>query len=276
MKVFFEVHLRLVITIWVILIAVLGLLYLMNYIKFDSLSSNVVSSKLDVISESLSTSMKRVERLGIPYQSAENLEAQFDRAKSRQAHVITISYIDIAGNTIIQVSDISNPVIPTEVVRRAFSTQEPKWLLNSDNRLFRGLKIVSDFGQVTGSLVIEYDKSALHGVYAQVRLHLLEVTILLFLLAALVVFLVVRMGFSDVANVLRLIQGHALRSGASASTFSVKRASGTISQNFAEQLVQSEQMKARVVAELDSLHQLASSDSNVKPANRGGNPREAQ
>ena len=62
MRAFFEVHLRLVITVWVILMSVLGLLYLMNYMKFDSLMSGVVSSKLDVISSSLDTSIKRVER----------------------------------------------------------------------------------------------------------------------------------------------------------------------------------------------------------------------
>lgn len=44
MRAFFEVHLRLVITVWVILMSVLGLLYLMNYMKFDSLMSGVVSS----------------------------------------------------------------------------------------------------------------------------------------------------------------------------------------------------------------------------------------
>lgn len=62
MKAFFEVHLRLVITVWVILLSVLGLLYLMNYMKFDNLMSQVVSSKLQVISTSLESSIQRTER----------------------------------------------------------------------------------------------------------------------------------------------------------------------------------------------------------------------
>ncbi|MCE7658005.1 hypothetical protein [Vibrio fluvialis] len=88
MRAFFEVHLRLVITVWVILLSVLSLLYLMNYMKFDSLMSHVVSSKLEVISSSLANSVERVERLGIPYQSAKNLKQQIEQARVREPNVV--------------------------------------------------------------------------------------------------------------------------------------------------------------------------------------------
>ncbi|GAL28685.1 hypothetical protein JCM19239_454 [Vibrio variabilis] len=182
MRAFFEVHLRLVITVWVILMSVLGLLYLMNYMKFDSLMSGVVSSKLDVISSSLDTSIQRVERLGIPFHSADNLIEQFDQAKARESDVTAISLIDNNGRVLLQTTSAvnSSTAIPEDVIRRALTSNEQRWLYSDDTKLYSGLQTFGDFNNLTGSLVIEYDKTALFGVYALVRLHLLEATVVIF------------------------------------------------------------------------------------------------
>ncbi|WP_194436104.1 hypothetical protein [Vibrio fluminensis] len=255
MRAFFEVHLRLVITVWVILVSVLGLLYLMNYMKFDSLMSGVVSSKLDVISSSLDTSIQRVERLGIPYHSAENLKEQFIQARQREENVSSITLIDAKGNALLQVSKNEQQLlaIPEDVIRRALSSNEPRWLYSDDNQLFSGLQTFGDYGRISGSLIIQYDKTALYGVYATVRLHLLEATVVIFLLTALIVFLVVRIGFSDVANVMTLIQ----RYSSGDKHLDSRVAVGSMSQSFAEQIRQSEEMKAQVNEELERLQALS-------------------
>ncbi len=256
MRAFFEVHLRLVITVWVILLAVLGLLYLMNYMKFDSLMSGVVSSKLDVISSSLDTSIQRVDRLGIPYQSADNLIEQFDLARERESDVTSISLIDNAGRVLVQTTELSASAsnIPEDVVRRALTSNEPRWLYSDDTRLFSGLQIFGDFENLTGSLVIEYDKTALFGVYALVRLHLLEATVVIFLVTALTVFFVVRIGFSDVANVFKLIHNY---SSGEKPIDGKSTPDGSMSKSFADQIKQSEEMKAQVSAELERLQSLS-------------------
>lgn len=256
MRAFFEVHLRLVITVWVILMSVLGLLYLMNYMKFDSLMSGVVSSKLDVISSSLDTSIQRVERLGIPFHSADNLIEQFDQAKARESDVTAISLIDNNGRVLLQTtSAVNSPTpIPEDVIRRALTSNEQRWLYSDDTKLYSGLQTFGDFNNLTGSLVIEYDKTALFGVYALVRLHLLEATVVIFLITALIVFIVVRIGFADVANVLKLIHNY---SSGDKSVDGKKAPDGSMSQSFAEQIKQSEEMKAQVSAELERLQSLS-------------------
>lgn len=138
MRAFFEVHLRLVITVWVILLSVLSLLYLMNYMKFDSLMSHVVSSKLEVISSSLANSVERVERLGIPYQSAKNLKQQIDQARIREPNVVAVALIDQHGQSLVQSYADNSPVqtLPEDVVRRALKSSEPRWTLSDDSELY--------------------------------------------------------------------------------------------------------------------------------------------
>lgn len=258
MRAFFEVHLRLVITVWVILLSVLSLLYLMNYMKFDSLMSSVVSSKLEVISASLENSVKRAERLGIPLQSANNVKEQIDRARLRDPNVLSISIVDQQGNVIYQ-SHVEGEgrSIPAEVLRRALKSSEAKWTYSNDAELFSGLQLTDSFEELSGSVVIEYDKSALYGLYAVVQLHLLEATVLIFLAFSLVVFCVIRLGFGDVTNVIKLIQRYS--SGEKQALEGAGK--GAMSQNFAEQIKQSEKMKSLVAEELDRLSELSGETS---------------
>lgn len=253
MRAFFEVHLRLVVTVWIILMSVLGLLYLMNYMKFDSVMSNVVSSKLDVISSSLKTSMERVDRMGIPFESADNLKDQFNHARTRESDVTAISLVNQNGELLIHSSSTQGTHVPPEVLRRALTSNEVRWSYNNDAQLYSGLQTFDSFGNLSGSIVIEYDKSALFGVYALVKLHLLEATVVIFLITALIVFLVVRLGFGDVAGVIDLIQKYSKGD----KQLLDKAPPGTMSQTFADQIKQSEKMKAEVSAELERLKELS-------------------
>ncbi|WP_235201762.1 hypothetical protein [Vibrio fortis] len=233
--------------------SVLGLLYLMNYMKFDSVMSNVVSSKLDVISSSLKTSMERVDRMGIPFESADNLKDQFNHARTRESDVTAISLVNQNGELLIHSSSTQGTNVPPEVLRRALTSNEVHWSYNNDAQLYSGLQTFDSFGNLSGSIVIEYDKSALFGVYALVKLHLLEATVVIFLITALIVFLVVRLGFGDVAGVIDLIQKYSKGD----KQLLDKAPPGTMSQTFADQIKQSEKMKAEVSAELERLKELS-------------------
>ncbi|USD66335.1 hypothetical protein [Vibrio sp. SCSIO 43136] len=256
MKAFFEVYLRLVITVWVILLAVLSLLYLMNYMKFDSLMSQVVSSKLEVITSSIHNSIQRSERLGIPVASATNLRNEFDTALAREPDVMSVSYIDATGNTVLQAvaNNATASEIPQDVIRRALNSNEANWLFSDDDALYSGLQHYNGFDVLAGSIVVEYDKSALFGIYSLVQLHLLEASVVIFLTSCLVVFLVVRFGFGDIANVIKLIQGYSKRQDLTQSA----NDSGEISHRLADQIKQSEQMKDKVSGELDALQGMQS------------------
>ncbi|MGF1734171.1 hypothetical protein [Photobacterium satsumensis] len=267
MKAFLEVHLRLVITVWVILLSVLGLLYLMNYMKFDNLMSQVVSSKLQVISSSLESSIKRVERLGIPLHSATNLKANFENARLREENVNAVSFIDVKGSTAIQTQTTKGTTIPDDVVRRALNSSEPYWLLSVDDVLYSGLQVKDSFGQLMGSIVIEYDKTAMFGVYTAVQLHLLEVTVVLFLLSAFLVLLAVRFGLSDVTNVIKLIHGYSTHG----SQHIKKLPSGKMTKTFANKIIQSEKMKTHVSEEIEKIQDSSHKNLNRKDCEKNNN-----
>ena len=267
MKAFFEVHLRLVITVWVILLSVLGLLYLMNYMKFDNLMSQVVSSKLQVISTSLESSIQRTERLGIPLHSAHNLQTSFNKASTREENVKAVKLIDAKGDIVLQANTGDAVSLPQDVVRRALNSNEAYWLLSTEDTLFSGLQVKNSFDQLMGSIVIEYDKSAMYGVYAAVQLHLLEVTVVLFLISALIVLFAVRYGLSDVTNVIKLIHGYSTHGVSTNNPHKTsKLPSGEMTQKFAEQIIQSEKMKTHVSDEIDKIKSVSGTEKQIKRA----------
>ncbi|WP_191601257.1 hypothetical protein [Marinomonas algicola] len=261
MKAFFEVHLRLVITVWTILISVLSLLYLMNFMKFDSLMSDVVSSKLDVISSSLETSILKADRLGIPLKSANNVSDLMDKAKQRDQNVSSIDVIDLKGNVIFSTNRASGLPFPdSEVVRRALKSNDKNWNLSVDLYLYSGMRLFDGFDNLIGSVVITYDKASFYGVYSFVQLHLLEMTVFIFLFFALIVLLIIQFGFGDVTNIIKLIQVHS--DGREETTPLVVK--GSISSVFADQIEQSKKMKIKVVQELESVQGLADDSSATK------------
>lgn len=256
MKIFIEIHLRFVATVWMILMAVLSLLYLINYMKFDSLMSGVVSSKLEVISSSLETSIIKAERLGIHLNEANNLPDLMERAKSRDDNV---KLIHIIGNDgVIMYSTDSQMVgvlVEDRISKRALRSTEANWLLATDKDLYSGLQIKDSFNELIGSIVIQYDKSSFSGTYAQVRLHLLEMTVGIFLVFSLLVFLVIRLCFGDISGVIHLIEQY---TGGEKKVAEFDAPEGSLAFKLAEQMKQGEKMKAQAASELDAIHALKS------------------
>lgn len=254
MKIYIEIHLRFVATVWLILMAVLSLLYLINYMKFDSLMSSVVSSKLEVISSTLETSILKAERLGIHLNSANNLPDLMERAKSRDVNVKLIHIIGNDGAVIFSTdSQMVGQEVDTSLSKRALRSTEPNWLLATDKDLFSGLQIRNSFDELIGSVVIQYDKSSFSGTYAQVRLHLLEMTVGIFLIFSLLVFLVIRLCFGDISGVIHLIEQYA---GGNKVIKELDAPEGTLAFKLAEQMKQGEEMKAKVASELDAIQAL--------------------
>ena len=253
MKTFFEVHLKLVMTVWIILVAVLGLLYLMNYMKFNNLMSGVVSSRLEVMSRSLERSVIKGEQLGLSLKTMNNLPELMQRELHRDTNVKAIHMINRNGEVLFStVADEIGQTLPEDVTRRALKSTEPTWMLDQDRALFSGIQLFDNLDQLVGSTVIEYNKSSYAGVLAQVRLHLLEMTIVIFGIFAILIFAIVRLGFGDINKVITLIHGYLSSNRVSASQRR-ELDEGTMAHEFARQMLMSQKLKKQVEKEIDQL-----------------------
>lgn len=258
MKAFIEVHLKLVITIWIILISVLGLLYLMNHMKFNSLMSTVVSSKLQVMSSSLERSIIKAEQLGLPLKAMDNLPVLLKRAQSRDDEVEAIHIINQQGQVLFSTDESAvSSLLDDRISRRALKSNEPFWTLDDKDALYSGLQLFDGVNQLIGSIVITYNKSSYGSVLAQVKLHLLEMTLMIFGGFALLIFAVVRVGFGDLNNVFKLITRQ-LENAPEQKAPTIMP--GTVAHQFAEQIERSNEMKTHVNHELESIRKQA----NVK------------
>lgn len=254
MRAFLEVHLKLIMTIWIILISVLGLLYLMNYMKFTSLMSTVVSSQLQVMSSSLERSIIRAEQLGLPLQEMNNLPELMQRARARDEQVSALYIMDPLGQVLFATDNTPlNPAHAPQILRKALKGDTPSWLLEEDEVLYSGLQLFDGTRQLMGGIVIAYDKSGYGSVLAQVKLHLLEMTLMIFAGFAVLIFIAVRFGFSDVNNVFRLISSQLPKDTNKPTPPQPRLKPGTMAFRFAEQIDQSNRIKAQLNQELDEV-----------------------
>ncbi|MBY4677091.1 PDC sensor domain-containing protein [Marinobacterium arenosum] len=254
MKAFLEVHLKLVMTIWIILVSVLGLLYLMNYMKFTSLMSTVVSSQLQVMSTSLERSIIRAEQLGLPLSEMDNLPELMQRAKGRDEQVSALYVIDPQGKVLFATDSKSLPrEHSAQILRRALKGDEPFWSLEETDTLYSGLQLFDGTEQLMGGIVIAYDKSSYGSVLAQVKLHLLEMTVMIFGGFAVLIFIAVRFGFGDVNDVFKLISSQLPKEKNHPSPPQPQLKPGSMAFRFAEQIDQSNRIKKQLNQELDAM-----------------------
>jgi len=254
MKAFLEVHLKLIMTIWIILISVLGLLYLMNYMKFTSLMSSVVSSQLQVMSTSLERSIIRAEQLGLPLSEMNNLPELMQRAKARDEQVEALYVIGPRGKVLFATDRKEfDPAHAQQILRKALKGDESSWSLEESDTLYSGLQLFDGTGQLMGGIVIAYDKSGYGSVLAQVKLHLLEMTLMIFGSFAVLIFIAVRLGFGDINDVFKLISSHLPKDKNKPSPAPLQLKPGSMAFRFAEQIDQSNRIKAQLNQELDEV-----------------------
>lgn len=273
MKAFFEVHLKLIMTIWIILLSVLGLLYLMNYMKFNSLMSTVVSSQLQVMAGSIERSIIKAEQLGLPLSEMDNLPDLMQRAKNRDRQVSALYIINSQGAVLFATrGDMLNQNDAPHVLRKALKGDESVWTFEETGVLYSGLQLFDATQQLMGGVIITYDKTGYGGVLAQVKLHLLEVTLLIFSAFACLIFIAVRFGFGDINDVFKLISAQLPSTDASPSPPQPKLKPGTLASHFAEQLSQSNQLKTQLRKELESVSTEIGHSSSANHPTSGSEP----
>lgn len=252
MRVFIEVHLKLIVTIWAILLSVLALLLLMNTIKFSGLMSAVVSSKLEVVTSSVERSIIKAEQLGLPLQEMNNLNDLLLREKHRDGQIRGIHIINRKGQLLFSSEAADGLRLPADspLIRRALNSEEAAWRYDEEHALFTGLQLFDATGQMTGSIVIDYDKSRYAADIQQVNDRLLTMTLAIFLGFAGFIFMAVRLGFGEVNAIFNLI--HAQRDQQNHPSSSELK-SDSLAYQFAVQLEQREKVKSGVQQELDEL-----------------------
>lgn len=261
MKNFIEIHLKLVITIWLILFSVLGLLLLMNYMKFSSMMSGVVSSQLQVISSSMQRSIIKAEQLGLPLAEMQNLPALLQRESSRDEQIKSIVIIDHTGRLLFH-SDVAAAqltALNADILRRANKSTDVQWSVESDLLLYSGLQLYDATEQLMGNIIIIYNKSNYLTAISKVLYQLLTVSAAIFGLFALFVFLAVRWGFADINNVLKIIHSQLQTDTLEPAIRHFE--ADTLAYKFFEKIERREKMKQHVA------DQLSACSSNVTYGN---------
>lgn len=223
----------------------------MNYMKFSSLMSSVVSSQLQVMSSSMERSIIKAEQLGLPLKEMENLPELLKREQERDPQILAIYVINSQGEILFKTAGAeANQTLTSELIlRKALKGKEVNWTAEDPETLFSGLQLYDATQQMMGNIIIAYNKAGYRQTLNSVRFNLIEITLFLFIGFAIMIFMAVRIGFGDVNNVLKIINKQLEQPNLTPET--QKLMPGTIAHQFVEQIVQSEKMKCHVKKELD-------------------------
>ncbi|UJF17193.1 cache domain-containing protein [Vibrio sp. SS-MA-C1-2] len=262
MRAFLDVHFKLVVAVWFILFSVLSLLCLINFIKFDNLMSQVISSKLDVVVTSLNSSIKRVERLGMSLDSSQNLLTSMESALNRNPNIKSIIVTDSQGKIVLSSASLSNlnnadtnsVSIDSKVIKKSVTTQDETWLVTQGEQIIIGKTLFNNFSEKSGSIIIDYDKSSLFSLFSLVKYHLIQMTLAIFLAISLLAFLVIRISFNDITQVIRFIQTYTINR----KNHHKMELNNSQSSYIAEKITHSEQMRIKAKTELKNIkHQIS-------------------
>lgn len=164
-----RLYLKLMLGSIAILLAVLSLLFLMNYMKFQNILSEVVSSRLQVIVATIGRSLSHANALGLKLTEMNDATVLLERAKALDTGIADISVTDTNGRILYS----TQPALIGSVIeghdRNPTGDKAPdSWYREGSDVLTSGLTLRNAVDRPLGSVVLVYSKAGynavIHGV----------------------------------------------------------------------------------------------------------------
>jgi hypothetical protein len=229
-----------------------GMAGLLNFFKYRSTASRLVTERLVVTGKSVENAIQSSLALGLQFSDIGTLPGTLDREQATDSLILGIDIFDTEGKLLYSTDRLraSRPV-PAAWLAAAKKAGDNNWLVTEDNEAAAGTAVNNNFGLVIGHLAIRFSgervRDAELEVGRQIALASLAVFAVCAVLASLALIAVMRRLESDVRKV-----EAALRAGdlARATTLAARGPFGPSMQRFLKTTRLAEAQMARLQAQL--------------------------
>lgn len=197
-----RLYLKLVVGSVAILSMVLSLLFLMNYMKFQNILSNVVSSRLQVVVATAGKSISSATAIGLKLADVNDVPVLLARAKALDDEIERISVVDTGGRILFSTDEGTiGTAVADETARVARAATQAAWSRESDSFLITGMNLRNAVDQPLGGIVLTYSKTGYNAVIDEMFGKLIAGSVVVFLLFGLLMMMFARIGCREISNV---------------------------------------------------------------------------
>ncbi len=190
-------------TVYTVLVIAMvsSLLLMMNYFKFQNILSNVTSSRLAVVNQTLEDSISNAVNLGLALDEIQISQSIIDRAKKSDKDIQSIDVFDANGQVLFSTRDGGNKTkIAAGVLEKLIKIKPAnnvtnEWNNTTDEAFVLGVTLYNSFDRAIGGIVLNYDKSQYNGQVAAMLKELLTATGFILFGAAILAFIGIGFGF---------------------------------------------------------------------------------
>ncbi|NVO23031.1 hypothetical protein [Donghicola mangrovi] len=209
---FREFYLKVLLSAWLVIVAMLAMQLSLNVLKFKSLVGQATASQMQVVGSTIEASVLRAEQVGLAIEEIVGLQPLIEREVEKDPTISRIIVVSPTGRPLVQ-SDAEG--LPegdrAAVLRRIFSVSEQESAIDRGDWIYSGRTLLDSSGIVMGAVILMARSDVAMASTATVRGNLLDNYGLIFgLVAAALIPLVVYM-FRDVGAIYGLLQQAPLR-----------------------------------------------------------------
>ena len=201
-----RLYLKLMLGSIAMLLVVLALLFLMNYMKFQTLLSEAVSSRLQVVVSTIGRSVSNANALGLKLTEMNDLPILLERARALDSDIARIFITDTGGVVLYSTQPaLIGTSIGSQGQDRPSGKAPGSWSRESDDSLTSGLTLRNAVGTPLGSVVLVYSKAGYNAVIDDVAGALLFGSLIVFALFAAFMMLAARFACRELSCVYGLV-----------------------------------------------------------------------
>jgi len=189
-----------------VLAMVFSLLLMMNYFKFQNILSNVTSSRLAVVNQTLEDSISNAVNLGLALDEIQIAQSIIDRAKKSDKAIQSIDVFDANGQVLFSTRDggnkskIASDILDKLIKVKPANSVTNEWNNTTGEAFVVGVTLYNSFDRAIGGIVLNYDKSQYNGQVAAMLKELATATGLVLLGAAILAFIGIGFGFRELSR----------------------------------------------------------------------------
>lgn len=165
-----KLSLKIVLMLQLVFGIALILTALLNYFKFEKTVTNVIASRFVVTVNGLQGDVENAMNLGLSLPELRDLQQLIEREERSDDQILAIEIADTAGTVLFSTDkDRIDARLPEDWIRTISRSEGGIWQENFDDNPVLGATLRNTFGQVAGSVMLRYSKSAVAQRTAAVR-----------------------------------------------------------------------------------------------------------
>lgn len=179
-----------------LMLFVMSLLVIMSLFRFQTTLTQLIHSKLTVVSESISDSVEGAIDLGLSLSELSNADALIARGKESDSEIKAIDIFTPNGEILFSTEpDHIGNIIISDILTTQSRSPERTWRIDSEAAFISGMTLTDSIGQSIGGVVLTFSKAGFNKKTSDLTESLLLSALIVAALSVCLVYFGIRLGF---------------------------------------------------------------------------------